>query len=399
MRNLIFIVTFLLVLNNFLGTCTNQRFYRSFRPTLRDGIDITDSRGLMKKYCEISEFDSASVSHFNEYANHFHKQSPLECLKLLEKRDVTFGITLLRGLRERIRIRISESNMDPNELFLLYLFDIISYHLFSISLVKAKFQLRFEIVNFLAKLARKRISSFKFSGAKNDKYIDFEKKLTIYNFILNNISVDFANEIDNYGSLFRALNEIKTIGKSRNQSNEIAYFHFSKYIALIWFHIHNLNLNDVREIFDIEHHSKPIIIFLVLEFWGEANLRQVEFYPPKLESIFIELYKKGSLNPDPLTMFLKTNPPTKFCKYFKTPMYPSSYKELYHFSHFSHFADTFAPHISEKINIWLKIEAFTILEQYLSRNLLIKVDYALPQYFPEIKDSTPAGLVGLCAII
>jgi hypothetical protein len=393
MKNLNFIVMLLLAWIKVAST--NKMIFRSFRPTLKRGIDVTDSRGLMKKYREVSDFDQASKAYFNEYANHFYNQSPTECLKLLERYDVNFGIRFLRDYCSRREIVISESDMGPNELFLEYLFKMISFHLISISFKKTQFKVDFEAVVFLIGLAKKKISLFKFHEDKNDKYKDFEQKLTIFKFIVNSISVDFDNEI-NYNSLFRTLSEIKAIVKTKNLSNELTNFHFSKYISLFWCYIRCLWLKDAMKIFELEHHSKPIAIYLVLELWHEIHLQVGEIYPPKLENIFIELYKNGSLNSDPLVALLKKNPPAAYCKYFKVPMNPSSYKEISRFSE-KDCSDGFYPMLLKRI--LLQIKAATILEQYLSQNLLIKVDYPPSQYFPKIKDSIPEGPLNLCAII
>ena len=137
----------------------------------------------------------------------------------------------------------------------------------------------------MIKLAERIAFKLKSLG-NNDKLIcGFDDLVAICKYLMRNISIDFTNKSIDYYSLLRTFNEASILVKTDSSSNGLS-LRLSKRYALLWFYLHHIYNDDCNVIFDIHHHHKTFIIYLVMfvmEFWKrDYDWGINELYPNKI---------------------------------------------------------------------------------------------------------------------
>ena len=143
------------------------------------------------------------------------------------------------------------------------------------------------------------------SQGNNDKLIsEFNDLVVTCKYLIRNISIDFTNKTIDYYSLFRTLNEIIILIKTDSSSNGSSLRLSNRY-SLLWFYLRQIFINNCSVIFDIHHHHKAFIIYLVMEFWTRSGVCGVnELYPNSLRLLIERLYEKGSQQLYPISELL-----------------------------------------------------------------------------------------------
>ena len=127
---------------------------------------------------------------------------------------------------------------------------------------ESKFNTEQETISLMIKSAERTAFELKSLG-NNDKLISgFDDLVAICKYLIRNISIDFTNKTIDYYSLFRTLNEISILIKTDSSSNGPS-LRLSKRYALLWFYLRQIYNNNCNVIFDIHHHHKAFIIYLV----------------------------------------------------------------------------------------------------------------------------------------
>ena len=235
---------------------------------------------------------------FKSGAKKYYKQYPHKCLKLLERNGnnwvfrVVFSLSLVENM----------SLVNPTAITR----DCLSYMLRWISLeVKSTFECcchsygeayktNLETLSMLINLAERTIFELRALGINDALISEISDPISIWKFLVKNISIDFVNKTIEYYSLFRMLSEINFIIDKSPHSNS-PNLQLSKRLALLYVYLRYIYLNLYDDIFDLpHHHHRTSVIYLVMEFWGLRGHYSNGFYPERLMLQIENLNKSGS---------------------------------------------------------------------------------------------------------
>ena len=162
---------------------------------------------------------------------------------------------------------------------------------------ETKFKTELETISRMIKLAERTASELKSLG-DNDKLISgYDDLVATWKYLIRNISIDFTNKTIDYYSLFRTFNEVSILIKTDSSSNGPS-LHLSKRYALLWFYLRHIYNNNCNVIFDINHHHKAFIIYLVMELFVIRSYSHCinEIYPNQLRFLLKSFIKMDRNN-------------------------------------------------------------------------------------------------------
>jgi hypothetical protein len=304
---------------------------------------------------------------FSNYVKEFYILSPIECLKLVERYqyDWKFVLIFLKILNVSW-VFIDPLSIPPrNQLkSIKWLLKYTIWTFKRLSLYDKRLSdAEIEKIYFLASFIEKMLWEWRAHNNVDQNSIDnLIEKISICKFLANNMSIDFAKETIDYDSLFRVFNEIMGLEKSSGRSSG-DFSRKVKLYSLLSFYLFNIWKIDCMEIFEMNHESKNLIIYLILRLSKESSFSYCymngNFFPENLKIYFKELYEGGSLCLDPIEKILKLED-VNFLISFNIRRKFSRFRELSNFLDRNHFA---IPASTE----W-KVKALSSLETYFSRH-------------------------------
>ena len=193
----------------------------------------------------------------------------------------------------------------------------------------------------------------------------FDDLVSIWKYLIENISIDFANRTIDYYSLFRTVSEINFIINKEPPSSG-STLRLSKRFALLWVYLRHIRMNNCNVIFDIPHCHRALIIHLSVDF-GIYSYNVNEFYPSRLKPLFKILSKTGPPQLNCIMKLLRNNNLEYESRLLGIPKKISSFSKL-------------ARSIPEKCkrelpDVAWRVRALAELEIYLTRRCQ-KIDYS-----------------------
>lgn len=268
---------------------------------------LFDDLSIMRRYRRfINDPGRDKYIIFGMYVQSFYIQSPLECLKLLDRYrgDLVFKVIFLDALMSRSFNPTTIDNAYFNlttianayyQGFLAPISMRIKRILLEFSCVnELNFKNQLEMVSLLIKVLEGTASSeMKSHGISDETINNYREFIAICKFLVRNISIDFANKRIDYYSLFTTLNEIGIIIKVSSPSESLNT-RLSKLYALLWVYLHHIKGDGCLVIFGKHRrHLDRLIINLVNEFCDEFYGNNAEkFYPTRLNLQIKILYRK-----------------------------------------------------------------------------------------------------------
>ena len=234
---------------------------------------------------------------FRSYVRGYYDRSPIECLNLLDRfrSNRVFNVLIWQALAEPYDL------IDPTKIAPVYYSKVlewisrkIRFTLFYCSCSdESKFKTELETISLLVKTAERTVLELKFLGNNNKLLSEFDDLVAIWTYLIRNISYDFNNKSIDYYSLFRTLNEVGILIKTDSSSTGPS-LRLTKRYALLWFYLRHIYNSNCNVIFEIYHHHKAFIIYLVTEFdiWLHSNGN--ELYPVNLIFLIEKLYENES---------------------------------------------------------------------------------------------------------
>ena len=269
-----------------------------------------DGFGLMNTFLKYLTIPAqGTYNNFQLYVIGYYKQSPVDCLDILERYQndwifkVLFWQTLV-GIYKFIR---------PTTITLTYHHELLTYisrknrrtFLNCCCSNKAKFKTGLGEISRLTRLAEKISFELKSKGISGELISSFDDLIAIWKYLIRNISIDLENKTIDYYSLSRTINEICVIVKT-DSSSIVPSLRLSKCYALLWFYLRHIYMNNCTEIFDTRHHHRTLISYLILKFWGRFDFYiDNDFYPNCLRLLFKKFYSAGFPNLKYIAKYLR----------------------------------------------------------------------------------------------
>lgn len=322
--------------------------------------------GLMVAFRRYYSDDWDSVSNYFKFYNYlrqFAKQSPINCLKSLERYQNNHAFVIIFWHEFKMKKRIKEPADVTAIDYILTLKDMIREMeriFMGLSTYGSKFENDIEISSFLIRTVERNLP--KLVHELTDKELEImREKISIGKFLAKHTFTDSANKTVDYNSLFQTINELKTLIRT-DELSEDSFKRQRKLLALLWFHLCKIQRLNCKAIFDLPHQNKALIIYLVLKMQDNCPLLESneDFYLEMLEIYLNDLYKSGSLNLEPMDEFLKGLNPNTYAKYIKAPKKISKYNEVTHFSYCKYF--------KFNINQKWRVQGLSVLELYISKS-------------------------------
>ena len=306
----------------------------------------------------------------------YYERSPIDCLNLLDRNrsNCVFKVIFWKSLAvsDYFNYFNDPTKITPADYY--YVLEWISLKIGPIfrncrCSDETKFKTELETISLMVNSAQITALELKSLG-NNDKLISrFDDLVATCKYLIRNISIDFTNKTIDYYSLLRTFNEAIILVKTDSSSNGPS-LPLSKRYALLWFYLRHIQKNDCNVIFDIHHHHKAFIIYLVMELRVRSLIYGIsELYPNKLRFLFEKLYENGSQQLEPILELLRRYKykVKKNCISLGVSKKISNYSEL----------DRFITESSKKYSLartW-KVKALAELEAYLIQHGR-KVDYS-----------------------
>ena len=337
---------------------------------------LYDDLGLMRKYhrCIVDQHHVLTWSGFIGYAYGYYNQSPMECLKILERNENNFAFKVLFCKALRDETYTAPTAIGPGSHH-GYIISFISYEILKIfanccRLTETEFKTKFELVSKLIRLAERNLIEWKSRGIKSDIIDNLGDLIPIWRFLAQNISIDYAKGTIDYNSAFRTINTIISLLKTEPPTYRIPP-NLRNLVELLKVYLFHIRLSGWDAILDLYHHHKALIIFLTLEDGDGISLG---IHPIQLLLKIKRFTEVGPNRLEPVVnLFKRTTPPNIYCKLLKNPRRISSFLKFTHFLEHDNFKK-FTP-----CEIW-EIRALAELELYLSRNG-VKVQYNVNSNF------------------
>ena len=331
-----------------------------------------DDFGLLKafhKYLTVPTGES--YYSFRSYVQEYYELFPIDCLNLLDRyrSNRIFKVLFWHALGGSIEY------IDPATITPIYYSKVlewisqrIRWSFFNCSCSdEAKFKTELETISLMVKSAERIASELKSIESNEEIISGFDGWVITWNYLIGNISIDFANNTIDYYSLFRTINEIIILVNSSSSGPSLC---LSKRYALLWVYLRHICNTDCNLIFEIHHHHKAFIFYLIIEFsaviW-DYDIDELYLYPYSLSLLFEKLYKNGSQQLDPISDLLGIYNLEKNRDLLGVTNKISNYLKL------AHSLTESSKKYSNKL-IW-KIKALAELEVYLFRHGR-KVDYS-----------------------
>ncbi len=241
---------------------------------------------------------------FRSYVRGYYIRSPIDCLNLLDRfrSGRVFKVLFWQALAGPIGF------IDPATITLVYYSKVlewiserIRWALFNYSFSdEIKFKDELETISLMIKLAERSASELKYLRDNDGLISGFDDLVAKWKYLIRNISINFTNKTIDYYSLFRTFNEAKILIKT-DLSSKGPSLRLSKCYALLWFYLRHIYLKDCNVIFEIYHHHKAFIVYLVMEFRVRSLGCDInELYPNILRILFEKLYENGSPQFEPI---------------------------------------------------------------------------------------------------
>ena len=228
------------------------------------------------------------------HVRRYYDRSPIDCLNLLDRyrSNLVFKVLFWQALAG------SYDFINPTKItrvcyskVLKWMSQRIRWTLFNCSCSDGiKFKTELETISLMIKLAERTATELKSAG-NNDKIISgFDDLVAICKYLIRNISIDFTKKTIDYYSLLRTFNEASILVKT--DSSNGPSLRLSKRYTLLWFYMHHIYNNDCAVIFDINHHHKSFIIYLVIKIgdrFRSCSYGINDLYPNMLRLLFEKL--------------------------------------------------------------------------------------------------------------
>ena len=244
------------------------------------------------KYLVIQTWES--YESFRTYVRGYYKQSPIDCLNLLDRYrgNWVFKVFFWRALGGPWGF-IYPTTITPvnySKILKWISLEIKSIFLNFNCSDESQVKTQLKIISLMIKLAERTAFELK-SLNINDKLIDGLSDTAItWDYLIRNISIDLDNKTINYHSLLRTFNEASILVKTDSSSIGPS-LRLSKRYALLWFYLRHIYINHCKVIFDIHHHHKIFIIYFIVELWWRPLGSYNGLYPKQLRLLFEELYE------------------------------------------------------------------------------------------------------------
>ena len=301
----------------FLGILTN------FRPVMSSaGTFQYDDRGLTGAY-RVYRVDPRRETYiyFENYAREYYSQSPLECIKLLNRyqSNCAFVVIFWRALRRAGSIettKIAPATHYPH--VLMSMSACISDFLQNLCCNdETKFKTEIGVVSSMIKAVENIHFELKHAWLGN-VLDDFSNRIEIWRFVIRKFSADFKNKTIDYESLFSTFNEIKSVLKT-NSSNADASPRLVKLCALLWLYLRRIYITNCMAIFNSSHYHKTFVIFLTMEHlrWPRNFFLNGEFNSSNLGLYLKERSESGLFRLDLIRKLLDKYSITGNCELLK----------------------------------------------------------------------------------
>ena len=293
-----------------------------------------DEQSIMRAYHTYRNDPQKENFHqFGSYVRGYHWQSPFDCLKLLERYQniLFFKVLFWKALDiSRVFFFPPIKPYSQKDVLICISKEIRRILLGCSCSEETLFNNELEMVKILIKMTERTLFELKSENHKGDYIREFEDLVSIWKFLVKNISIDFDAKTIDFNSLFLTFNEAKSLIK--RGSNPIGpSLRLSKLYSLLWIYLHHINGVNNFAFLEVHHHQKALILYLVFMIWEMPfDCDTDHFYPKKLKIQFEELYEGGSPQLELIVKLLKRCNIPEECQDLVAPKRAPGFFELAH---------------------------------------------------------------------